>query len=474
LFVTDTGSIWVGDGVSPGGVQVTGLTIEDSVDAVAAALVAGVNQNITFIYGTTQDQANRIDARLDLSNVEGTIVADGFKGSILADDSGVIVNTANRNIDANTISANAISSSNITVTGSLISPSIISDLKGSVFGDDSTILINGLDSSINLNQTIKSDIIPAFDSLTNLGSIGSKFASLHLGSEGLYIDGAQIQATFLGAIDLPEGSTVNGQPISVLGNLTGDINANIIGDDSSVIVNVATGNIRGNFIGDLRGDIVGSVFGDDSTIIVDGTGNTLRTTNLTFFENKITSDTGVIEIGNTLDSQRIDQYTEDESWMLLYGTYDPLTEIGPWIEMRVSEGSLDSPTATEDGSVLSGLLIFGHDGTSYQQSVTIAGKVTGTTSTGAVPGELLMFCQSDTPGESSLLSFKGNQGVLSAPTIQPGVYADATARDAFLTAPQAGMMVFNTALQKFQGYVSDTGLAGGGPSNATPGWIDLN
>jgi len=41
------------------------------------------------------------------------------------------------------------------------------------------------------------------------------------------------------------------------------------------------------------------------------------------------------------------------------------------------------------------------------------------------------------------------------------VYADATARDTTLTTPSAGMMIFNTALIKFQGY---TGAA----------WVDLN
>jgi hypothetical protein len=41
------------------------------------------------------------------------------------------------------------------------------------------------------------------------------------------------------------------------------------------------------------------------------------------------------------------------------------------------------------------------------------------------------------------------------------VYADNTARDAAITSPIAGMMVFNTTGTKFQGY---TGAA----------WVDLN
>ena len=54
-----------------------------------------------------------------------------------------------------------------------------------------------------------------------------------------------------------------------------------------------------------------------------------------------------------------------------------------------------------------------------------------------------------------------SQGVFSAPVLKPGVYANTTARDAAITAPAAGMMIFLTAGTKFQGY---TGSA----------WVDLN
>ena len=51
--------------------------------------------------------------------------------------------------------------------------------------------------------------------------------------------------------------------------------------------------------------------------------------------------------------------------------------------------------------------------------------------------------------------------IQSSKWLRPGIYADATARDAAITSPAAGMMVFLTAGTKFQGY---TGAA----------WVDLN
>ena len=51
--------------------------------------------------------------------------------------------------------------------------------------------------------------------------------------------------------------------------------------------------------------------------------------------------------------------------------------------------------------------------------------------------------------------------VTSTVPVKLAVYADATARNAAITSPTAGMIVFNTTGTKFQGY---TGAA----------WVDLN
>jgi len=82
------------------------------------------------------------------------------------------------------------------------------------------------------------------------------------------------------------GATIDGQVDAVA------INADVVADDSSVMVNVSnniftgafSGNVTGNVLGDLTGntagyhtgDVKGSVFGDDSTPIVDAVNNTLN------------------------------------------------------------------------------------------------------------------------------------------------------------------------------------------------------
>jgi hypothetical protein len=76
--------------------------------------------------------------------------------------------------------------------------------------------------------------------------------------------------------------------LTVTGHMTADsIQADLIGNDSTVMVNVenniftgalagnVTGNVLGNVTGTLTGEVTGSVFADDSTVMVDGISNTL-------------------------------------------------------------------------------------------------------------------------------------------------------------------------------------------------------
>ena len=60
-----------------------------------------------------------------------------------------------------------------------------------------------------------------------------------------------------------------------------------------------------------------------------------------------------------------------------------------------------------------------------------------------------------------LAIYAGTSGVISSGPITLPTFADNTARDATITQPVAGMMIFNTTGTKFQGY---TGAA----------WVDLN
>lgn len=87
----------------------------------------------------------------------------------------------------------------------------------------------------------------------------------------------------------------------VSANITGgsgnSLNSDIVGDDSTIIVNTSTNTVTATLIGSLVGDVKGSVFADDSTKLVDAVeglivgdveNTNVTTTNL--FANVIDSD----------------------------------------------------------------------------------------------------------------------------------------------------------------------------------------
>jgi len=70
------------------------------------------------------------------------------------------------------------------VTASQLESGVISvnttgDVKGSVFGDDSTILVDGVLSSINLDGTIRGNIVPYVDVAYSIGTPVNEFANVY-------------------------------------------------------------------------------------------------------------------------------------------------------------------------------------------------------------------------------------------------------------------------------------------------------
>ena len=222
IYDTDIKSVYVGDSTDGGvtgtlgGVGITVFGVEQAQDAAASALAAGTHSGISFTY---DDVLNKIDA----------VVGGG------------VVNL---------------------------------DIKGSVFSDDtSVILIDGVLAAINLDQTIKSNVIPAVDVTYDLGSASKRFKDLYLSGSSINLGNATITATGT-AVNLPAGSTIGG---SIIGSGDGIVNGsnyniNIIGDDSSIIVDSSTGA--------FTGDLTGSVFMADSSVIVDSVDGTVYATTI--------------------------------------------------------------------------------------------------------------------------------------------------------------------------------------------------
>ena len=194
------------------------------------------------------------------------------------------------------------------------------DIQGSVFADDSTVIIDAVSSKVNLDGTVKGNIIPDVDVTYDIGSSTKRFKDLYLSGNTIHLGTSTLSVDTNGNFQLSGGLKSNNP---------------IVGDDSTLLVDTANSSIpyavlsgtptipsttdnitegTNLYYTDVRadaritnasttdlsegtnlyytdarvdakitalqtagfdGDIKGSVFGDDSTLLVDGVNNSI-------------------------------------------------------------------------------------------------------------------------------------------------------------------------------------------------------
>ena len=251
----------------------------------------------------------------------------------------------------------------------------------------------------------------------------------------------------------------------------------ILADDSTVVFNSATGLVAaeqvsgtftGNVVGSLdgvvgattpavgsftnleadtiNGDVTGSLFTDDSTLVVDGINGSMHASSF-------------IPNGNIIEVSSISAATSVKQQII---SLDLDSEL---ILTRKSASDLSASSATlgtisfgveDSNGAKSGAIILGNRNSLYLMADGAGAFSDAALAVTLTDGKLAVG--SFGPATEKL-DVVGN--IKASGSIQPGVYADNTARDAAITSPVAGMIVFNTTGTKFQGY---TGSA----------WADLN
>ena len=365
IYITDTQQLFVGDGtnllkdISP----ITGYTDENAVDAVGSALSGGTHSGITFVYGETQDGADRIDANINptqsLTNL--TVIGNTTLG--------------NTTLGATTVAGT------LSVTGKLIA-----DFNGSIYADDSTLLVDGVDSRINLDGTVKGNIIPDVTEAYDIGSSSLKFKDLYLSGSSLWLGAAQITSTST-VINLPAGSTIDGEVIQ----------AEVSEEDA--------------FVRDLQG----SVFGDDSTLLVDAIGSKIvgPVENTTVTTETVT--TGLININQDLAEGGLIISTE----MSLDDNFDLFTinsyhsdSISSGVSFTRARGSFAVPEVLQTDDEVFSITVGGYGSDSQRHLVSrITASVDGALQSGGtiIPGKLVFYTVDNTETEQLGLSIDSNQ-----------------------------------------------------------------
>lgn len=426
LWITDEQKLYIGNGTSLAGVlsSVTGYTDENAQDAAGALFANGVHTGITFNYGVTQDGADRIDATINLSSYNGPI-----KG----------------------------------------------DLSGSVFADTSTLIIDGTNGKVNLDGTINGNVIPDTNEAYDLGSLSYRFRDLYLSGSSIYLGNATISASG-NAVDLPIGSTIGGQP---LGGFIDDYKGNIIGDDSSIMVNTSTyqmvatggfigtlfGNVIGNTTGFHLGDIKGSVFSDDSGTVIDSITKTVYANVLNLSQGAnldsapLTCVGTFVQLGDSSNPVEL-QIDGDStgSGLRLLGLTETFGGSNPSFDIRAYRGTSASPEIIQDGDSLGIITLSGFDGTAYSAGGFISAVVEDASITPGSPFDATIRIGSFNGFLANKFLSIDSQGIASASVIQTGVYTDTPE-----TRPTGvkGMIIFNDTTGKFQGHDGTT-------------WVDLS
>ena len=448
IYTTDTKKLYAGDGVTAGGNIVTGSgggggssTLDDLTDT---DLVGTEDGDVLQFNGGTNKWSSVLNTLSNLSDVNVTGIADG---QIISWDS-----------DASQfVATNNIGSSGSTFTGDVI---------GSVFADDSSIMVDGVNGTITgtINAT-------AFNLTGDAVITGGIFATQDIQTEN-------------GTIRAPIG----GFEGALLGNVTGDLVGNA---DTASVADVALS---------YEGDVTGSVFSDDSTLMIDGVNGTIvgRVDNSSVDTTRVQA--GSINIGGNTSNLII---TTDTSTSLILSTTEAAGTVNSLKPLRVggqtagisdgsvsiwndsvnasavisyhasnttgtvtqtiakARGSKTTPAVVQAADNLAAWQALGYNGSNYRPAGGLAVTAIGAPAANYIPSQVGMYTA--TTDGSSVIQFKVDNTGTSTFTgaAKLAVYADDTARDAAITSPAAGMMVFNTTNTKFQGY---TGSA----------WVDLN
>ena len=463
VYVTDTKSLYVGDGETQGGILVASSgDVSNTIFGLLDTNLQNLKQGDLLVYNAATGDFTNSQSALNIEDLIDVIFTGESSGDLLAYDG---VSWSNR--DSSDLITSTVNGLQVSDIGGVIyngSPkngdALIHDggvwsnrplssfadkilsARGSyeltIIGTDSSILVDPVNNTLRGN--LQGDL---YDILGNL--IVDEFAKTALVDVRDPTNTYTVLDNFTG--DLRRGE--NGQTIIqggtnpvFIGNVDGSVKGTIVGPDLQILLNHDSGT--------LFGDVVGSVYSSDSSLIIDGETGILSANiinasvltasladpftgevkdiefvsaennevNLRLFRKEPVADATQTDIG-AIFFDGVDKNDGDfqSTGSYIYSTAQQ-NGTDPYLKTKISMGTIDgagNPTSDNNFTV------------TWEGNFGVG-----------------------TDDPSTKLDVNGD--IKAEGSITPGVYADDAARDAAITAPAAGMMVFNTTGAKFQGY----------------------
>jgi hypothetical protein len=457
IYVTDTTELYVGDGTTLGGVRITGEVVNQlsQLNDVDAALPQD-GDVLSYDSATGDWVAGELPLG-DLSNVDLVTVAP-TDGSVLSYDA-----TAGGWVPASSLGLDA------SLEG-------LSDTGVSLASNGDALVYNSV-SGFWEAQKIRVSSLFDVELDSNL-------------SNGQVLTYDIVQGNWIAA------------DVSIGGTFSGDVTGSVYADDSTLLVDGLAGIIPAeNLVGSAVIDITGSVFSDDSGLLVDAVNSLItgKVVNIAVETDRLqagsinvggdtpnliittddsstlvlntTNETGEIVSGKRLrvggrssgfdDQGFLDIYNENENTNAISVFHNSESANSVTATIAKSRGTKLAPTVVTSGDTLGAFQAQGYNGTAYRNAGGMAVVANGTPGAAYIPAKVSLYTAASNGIPTSQFSVDSNGTGTFTGAAQLAVYADNTARDAAITSPTAGMLVFNTTNTKFQGY---TGSA----------WVDLN
>ena len=261
IYVTDTKKLYVGDGVTAGGVPVDttlGEVFLEELANVVTDSTGPASDGSILAYDSASGDWNAVDPNV----LEIDVVND-------------LTPQLGGNLDLN--SYDITGTGDIDITGSIVASGSITANGNIVLGDSGT-------DSISVGAEFQSSLVPDTDSAYELGNNTKRWANLYV--NGIVADG-HIEATSINSIVVADDSSVIIDP-----NGGGSITA--VSADITNTITATTLDVDTILTGTITGDLIGSVVGEDSTVFVVTMNGTLTNGGLKIVEDAISPvDTGV-------------------------------------------------------------------------------------------------------------------------------------------------------------------------------------
>ena len=211
-----------------------------------------------------------------VTDTDALYIGDGSTagGVKLTDNASSVLGTY---ITADTINSTLDLQQNLDLNGSDIIGTGNIDITGNINATGNIVAGGNIDigdadtDTLTISAKVDSGITPETDTAYDLGTASLRWRNIY--ANGATIDG-QVDAVAINADVVADNSTV--MVDASANTFTGDLTGSVTGDTAGTHTGAVVGDVTGDTTGYHTGDVKGSVFGNDSTPIVDAVANTLN------------------------------------------------------------------------------------------------------------------------------------------------------------------------------------------------------